>query len=246
MTKEQSQYLILKLRSGDEIIGKKNGTKKGFVLLHRPLQLQRSTLLDPNTGVVRKNMCVFRDWLEFTTQIECEIPEDFIVISNTPSPDMIEKYVQELISFDVDKPKSQESVTPKVAQKKVPPAPVLTDDMLDNFFKNILQQKSEEQLNRPSPTNQSNPIPPIPPTPQVTASFTMPPEVFLNIMFNMPLFDGWGQEMPDGEDDEGDDGDSGDEDETPQPPRPTNKTPRKKPKKDDDNPPFHGRFGFPK
>ena len=43
-----------------------------------------------------------------------------------------------------------------------------------------------------------------------------------------------------------DDGDSGDEDETPQPPRPTNKTPRKKPKKDDDNPPFHGRFGFPK
>ena len=243
MTKEQSHYLILKLRSGDEIIGKRNGTKKGFVLLHRPLQLQRSTLLDPNTGAIRKNMCVFRDWLEFTTQIECEIPEDFIVISNTPSPDMIEKYVQELVSFDVDKPKVQEIPTPKAAQKRVLPAPALTDDMLDDFFKNILQQKPPAN-GQPSPTNQSNPIPPTPS--QVTASFSMPPEVFLNIIFNMPLFDGWGQEMPDGEEGGDDEGTDDGEEEPPQPPRPTNQIPRKKPKKDDDAPPFNGRFGFPK
>jgi len=247
MTKEQPQYLILKLRSGDEIIGKRNGTKKGFILLHRPLQLHRSTLLDPTTGVVRKNICMLRDWLEFTTQIECEIPEDYIVISNPPSPDMIEKYVQELVSFDVDTPQPVvapiATTPPKATPRKAPlPPPALTDDMLDDFFKNIIQQKP----NSPSaPLMGGFASTPIPPSPiPVTVSFTMPPEVFYNIIFNLPFFDGFGQDMPDSEDDEsGDSGDDGEED-PPQTPRPPQS--RRKPKKDDDTPPWNGRFGFPK
>ena len=171
MTKEQPQYLILKLRSGDEIIGKRNGTKKGFVLLHRPLQLHRSTLLDPTTGAVRKNICMLRDWLEFTTQIECEIPEDYIVISNPPSPDMIEKYVQELVSFDVDAPQPVvapiATTPPKATPRKAPlPPPALTDDMLDDFFKNILQQKPNSPSAPPAAPFMggfaSTPIPPSP------------------------------------------------------------------------------------
>lgn len=252
MTKEQPQYLILKLRSGDEIIGKRNGTKKGFVLLHRPLQLHRSTLLDPTTGAVRKNICMLRDWLEFTTQIECEIPEDYIVISNPPSPDMIEKYVQELVSFDVDAPQPVvapiATTPPKATPRKAPlPPPALTDDMLDDFFKNILQQKPNSPSAPPAaPFMGGFASTPIPPSPApVTVSFTMPPEVFYNIIFNLPFFDGFGQDMPDSEDDDsGDSGDDGGEEDPPQTPRPPQS--RRKPKKDDDAPPWNGRFGFPK
>jgi hypothetical protein len=65
----------------------------------------------------------------------------------------------------------------------------------------------------------------------------------LNIILNMPMFDGWGQEMPDDED-FGDDDEEGEPPSKPNPPE--GKSP-KKPKKDDDHPPgWNGRFGFPK
>ena len=109
MTKQESEFLILKLRSGDEIIGKKTGGSKNTLVLNRPLQLQRSTLLDPITGEVRKNICVFRDWLEFTTVLDSEIPTDYIVMSAPPSPDLVKRYLQELNNLDNPKPKKAQN-----------------------------------------------------------------------------------------------------------------------------------------
>jgi hypothetical protein len=236
MTAEKSEFVILKLRSGDEIVAKRNGSKKGSLPLSRPLQLQRSTLLDPLTGQVRKTICVFRDWLEFTTQIECEIPNDYIVMEATPSPDLIAKYEQELKIMDTPKP--QLAKGKKAAEKKA------ADTTMNDMIQDLIQKSGDTGKSNPNLDDMlakmlgSGGM-----SPMVTASFSMPPDVFLNIILNMPMFDGWGQEMPDDED-FGDDDEEGEPPSKPNPPE--GKSP-KKPKKDDDHPPgWNGRFGFPK
>jgi len=242
--KNISQYVLLKLRSGDEIIAKKSGTKKGFLLLHRPLQLQRSTFLDPLSGNIKKNVCIFRDWLEFTTQIECEIPEDFIVMNGTPSPDMISRYLAELDKMDKQ---IKSPNPPKPSAKSATKSDLeATEDLLDLYFKSLKDLPQPSSFNQ-NPTQSGKPPvnPPNISSDMVTASFSMPPDVFLNIVLNMPLFDGFGQEMGDDSMDS-DDGDDDDSDGDPPSPKP--KPPKKKPNKDEDTPPdgWNGRFGFPK
>jgi len=235
MTAEKAEFVILKLRSGDEIIAKRNGAKKGAILLNRPLVMQRSTLLDPMTGNIRKNICVFRDWLEFTTQIDCEIPTDFIVMEATPSPDIVKKYQQELEVMDRPQPKKAQSKQPK---------DLPTEEMMRYLMSSQSQPREKDTQNMDdlvSKMMQSSGL-----SQMVTATFSMPPDVFLNIILNMPMFDGWGQEMDDLDDDEeGGDGDV-DGGEPPSQPKPPQGK-QKKTKKDDDLPPgWNGRFGFPK
>jgi hypothetical protein len=239
MAKEIAEYLILKLHCGDEIIGKKNGSKKDHILLHRPLQLQRSTLLDPLTGDVKKNICIFRDWLEFTSAIECEIKTSHIVHSSAPSPLLLDKYLKELHLLD-----NPDKRKPLKSQPNAPQA--AREDILDNFFKTLNKQEKppslESMLSKLGGINPPNPA-------MVTATFQMPPEVFLNLMLNMPLFDIGDISDIDNMGDEGEDfGDSDGEDE-PKPPLPKNSPKRNKPKPNpDEEPPqdWNGRFGFPK
>lgn len=242
MTKHESEFLILKLRSGDEIIGKKVGGSKNTLILNRPLQLQRSTLLDPMTGEVRKNICVFRDWLEFTTVLDSEIPTDHIVMSAPPSPDLLKRYLQELNNLDNPKPK-------KVA--KPPQKSDQREDILDSFFKELNKQEKPQSPSLDSILSKLGSPPSVNPA-MVTATFHMPPEVFMNIILNMPLFE-MGDIM-DGDDGENggdiDFGDDDGEDEPKNPPQqPNNNQKKKKPKGNSgDEPPqgWQGRFGFPK
>jgi hypothetical protein len=244
MAKEQSEYLILKLRSGDEIVAKKNGSKRGYLLLHRPLQLQRSTLLDPSTGEIKKNICVFRDWLEFTTGIECEIPDDFVVMSGVPSPDLVKRYLVELNNLDNPR-KPPKNTAPSSPSKDI------KEEILDQFFKNLPKEDKsapdiQSILAKMAGLPQQNQS-------MVTATFQMPPEVFMNIMLNLPLFDmgdigdiGDMGGLDDDETDFGDD-DSDDEPKTPKPPKNTPKKNKPKPNPDEEPPEgWNGRFGFPK
>lgn len=246
MAKETAEFVLLKLRSGDEIVARKSGTSPQGLSLSRPLQLQRSTMLDPHTGEIKRNICVLRDWLEFTTSVDCNIPHDFIIVQSKASPDLIKRYMRELNALD----------TPSKG-KPVPPAPPTTspavEKKMEEFFRNM-------GLPSPPSTN-SNPqgLPENPfsgmmgdlPQDRVTVNISMPMDAFLSLAMNLPLFemgqDGPMDEFGDGDDDLDFDGDDEDshpkEPTTPPPPKPR----AKKKKPDSDEPPeFPNRFGFPK
>ena len=239
---KETEYVLLKLQSGDEIVAKKSGVKKGFIVITRPLLLQRTTLLDPITGNVKKNICIFRDWLEFTTNLECELAVDSIILTAIPSPDIIKRYEKELdlldrqIKGEIPKPSASKNTSKMDLEE--------AENLLDEYFKTLkgLSPKDQPKL----PTNPLG-FPPSPPqnNGMVTATFSIPPDVFLNIVLNMPLFDSWGQDMGD---DSTDMDDGGDDDSEGEPPSQKPKPPKKKPNKDEDTPPdgWNGRFGFPK
>lgn len=263
MTKEKSEHTLLKLRSGEEIIGRRVSAKRGYTGLERPLQINKSSIIDPHSGEIRKNICVLRNWMEFAVETRCEIPNDSILVTSTPTPEVVQRYKHELDRQDINAevlkslPDSElNKIMGDISKVEKPP--------IDPRFTPLTGQgdwttKHPFQLPPTSPQDQilndmlNKIIGPRTPTPApgqgaITITMSIPPDVFMNILFNLPMFDGvWGEEFP--EDEEGDEDDDEGDQPKPQPP-PKGQTPKRKPKKDkDDDPPsngWHGRFGFPK
>lgn len=263
MTKEKSEYILLKLRSGEEIIGRRVSAKRGHTGLERPLQINKSSIIDPHSGEIRKNICVLRDWMEFAVETRCEIPNDSILFSNTPTPEVVQRYKHELDRQDINAevlkslPDSELNKIMDDIEKveKAPIDPLLArlmrmgeganpkpnpqDQILNDMLNKMTGQKPQMWGPPPGAGNQG----------AITITMSIPPDVFMNILFNLPMFDGiWGEELPEDEDGDDDD-DEGDQPKPPPPPK--GQAPKgRKPKKDkDDEPPsngWHGRFGFPK
>jgi hypothetical protein len=240
MAKENTDFVVIKLVSGDEIVAKKTGSTRTAFLLHRPMQMQRTTLMEQTTGEIRKNICIFRDWLEFTEELECSIPKDSVIMCLKATDDLVQRYQRELELLD--NPKPRPTATPK--QPKA--------ESIEEFYTNLL--KSLPKTGVPPAKSESNPFEApkaqMPPQgnnafPMVSATFHMPPEVFMNIILNLPLF----EFDPDMMDDMGDEGMDDDSEDEPKPQNNPPKSKRNKPKKNSgDEPPedWHGRFGFPK
>jgi hypothetical protein len=244
MPNEKAQFVIVKLRSGDELVAQLTESSKDTVRLMRPLQMQRTSLYDTNTSQIKKNICVFRDWLEFSTDLECELPRDTILTMFNANDEIVRKYKQELEFLDT----GSRSMPKKNAKEDE-----ITD--LEKEANDILMREAMRLLHgnppmKSDPSDKGSFINQTNLGQNVTATFSMPPDVFLNIVLNMPMFDGWGQDMPDDGEDFGSDDDSEDEPRNPTPPPPPNrKAKKKKPDSNsEDDPPkgWNGRFGFPK
>lgn len=247
MPNDTKKFVIVKLRTGDELVAELLREGDGYFQLYRPLQMQRSTIFDTHSSKIKKNICVFRDWLEFTTRLECPIKNEDILLLSDAGPDIIKKYLEELEYLDTGS-KTKVAPVPKkpLDDKEVEEIEREANEMLMREAMRLLNgtPPAKQQGDTGSFINQTNL------GQNVTATFSMPPDVFLNIVLNMPMFDGWGQEMPDDGEDFGNDDDSEDEPKKPNPPpSPSRKAPKKKPDPNsEDEPPkgWNGRFGFPK
>jgi len=86
----KSMYRILKLKSGEELITKIVGQKKGKYILERPMVFKSSLIMD-NRGRQRE-ITVLKNWLQFTEDIVTEIPKDFVATFLVPDPTSSELY----------------------------------------------------------------------------------------------------------------------------------------------------------
>ena len=86
----KSQYRIIKLRSGEEIISKIQGQQKGTLILERPMVF-RTMFMHDNFGRP-KEVTVLRSWTPNTNQLHTKIPKDFIATFSTPSKEAITLY----------------------------------------------------------------------------------------------------------------------------------------------------------
>ena len=72
-----SDYRLLKLKSGEEIVTKIVGQKKDSITVQRPYEFQSMMIADPIGR--KKEVTVLKDWLRHSSQIKTIIPKDFIV-----------------------------------------------------------------------------------------------------------------------------------------------------------------------
>ena len=95
-----SSYRIIKLRSGEDIITKILGQKKGRYIVERPMVF-KSTISFDAFGQKRE-ITVLKDWLQFTNAISVEIPKDHIAIFLTPDGSASKLYDLEKEKEDLD------------------------------------------------------------------------------------------------------------------------------------------------
>ena len=90
-----SAFRILKLRSGESVITKIAGKKKGRLVVENPMLMTITSLSDPFSGV-RKEVLTLQNGLEYDRQNKVEIPEDWIALFLTPDPQAIRLYETEI------------------------------------------------------------------------------------------------------------------------------------------------------
>ena len=85
-------YRILKLKNGDSLIaGLGSVTEKNTVILERPMQFKTMTVMDEkNLGV--KDYLLIRNWAEYSTDKEVEIPSDTILAILQPDEKLVMVY----------------------------------------------------------------------------------------------------------------------------------------------------------
>jgi len=94
------EYKILKLRSGEELISIVNQVGAKKIVLDRPMQMKLTTMHDPLTGEVKKEMWVLRDWMNNSEELTCDIPTDFVVTTITPNQKIIDQYESKKLKED--------------------------------------------------------------------------------------------------------------------------------------------------
>ena len=127
----KSKYRILRLRSGEDIIGQITGKSKGKLIVHRPMQMKVSMLFNERTSE-KQEVVLFRNWLKETVHTSAKIPEDHVASYLTPSADVVKLYEEEMEKEDCNPPLENNSMKmfqqmQDMMQKKKSPTPQMSD-----------------------------------------------------------------------------------------------------------------------
>ena len=126
---KDTEYRILKLRSGEEIIAKKCGQTKDKMILQRPMILMTKFKIDPYSGRQRE-LTTLKNWLSNTKEIQAKIPKDFIATFLIPENDVVELYSLEKEKEDIDDRLERQIL-------KSNPEDVKNDNDIQNMNKNL-------------------------------------------------------------------------------------------------------------
>jgi hypothetical protein len=96
---QKTNYKILKLRSGEEIIGKIVNSSKTKLTIERPMSFRFLMIQDYNG--VPKEVIVAKSWAVLSIDNQVDIPSDFVVSFMNPSPEAITLYESEKTKQDV-------------------------------------------------------------------------------------------------------------------------------------------------
>tara|TARA_R100000008_G_C3583959_1_gene170664 strand:+ start:1152 stop:1988 length:837 start_codon:yes stop_codon:yes gene_type:complete len=143
-----SDYRILKLRSGEELITKIVGQEKDSMIIERPFLFKNSLMVD---GYGRKKeITLLRNWLSNSTQIRVKIPKNHVALFLDPDDDISNLYEMEMEREDVNPQKRQITKKDDLFPPTFPPVSNDTQQNdLDSEIKKALENLSdisEEEL----------------------------------------------------------------------------------------------------
>lgn len=127
-------YRILKLKNGDSVIAGLGGlTDKNTVILERPMQFKTMTVMDNHSANVRDYLLV-RNWAEYSTDKNVEIPNDSILAILTPDEKL-------MMVYDLEKNKEDNPHNTNISQT-LP----LKDSPEENNIENLQKMSIQLQL----------------------------------------------------------------------------------------------------
>jgi hypothetical protein len=166
-----TEYRIIKLNSGEEIIAKIKGKIKDTVLIERPMIFKSSSTFDPFGN--QKEITYLRNWLSFSNQIETQISTENILTVLEPDSHVINLYDKEKEREDTQESKTtlgpmfgrpgetrgkknledfmeeNEEMNPDELMRQLGFDPDQISDIVDSFFngENTIEEKELVNLN---------------------------------------------------------------------------------------------------
>ena len=136
------KYKILKLKSGEDIIGTVKISRDGNIKIHHPMIFK--SMVQPDIFGGMKEYFILKDWLLLSDDKIAVISKESINTIIGASPDVCQLY-------DVELMKEQKSTLPKQKAKKLPPNPAKDPfDFLDKHIQDMLEKvdkKYEDESN---------------------------------------------------------------------------------------------------
>tara|TARA_R110000824_G_scaffold152614_4_gene323920 strand:- start:81 stop:707 length:627 start_codon:yes stop_codon:yes gene_type:complete len=143
-----SNYRILKLKSGEELITKIVKRLDGKLLIEYPMTFRTMILPDPMSGH-QKEITVLRDWISYTVEKEIKIPENYILSYSVPEKEAIELY-------DIEKRKKTQKKKNKTIKKydiEEPDMKKELGDLIDKLFNNDPDETEDYDTEKSPPMN---------------------------------------------------------------------------------------------
>ena len=152
------KYTILKLRSGEELIGKISAKSKNHVTLFRPLYyriMPVPSLMGPRNYIAFKNF-------DETNDLDIKIHQDFIMMDYSPKPELVAHYLEHLEKQDVARDIAEELANDPEA--------------LDSFLQNTIEEQlSEDTVSNEMDEELSDPD-------NVQMNFLLSPRMFMDFL----------------------------------------------------------------
>lgn len=190
---------LFKLRSGEEVLGLLSGENDSTISILKPMVIKTHISPDP-LGVTRE-ITVLRNWLEFTDQEYIDLPRDHIASVLMPSESTVVLYQKSVRTEENYKESLRQAEEKK---KEIMQNPDSLQDMFKSLFDEIIEMDSEPPINNPlAKTPPSMPFPFMNPNTNVGMFFSIPPDIFQEMIENGLLdFDMFGALKDDDEEED--------------------------------------------
>jgi hypothetical protein len=171
---------LFKLRSGEEVLGLLSGENDSTISILKPMVIKTHISPDP-LGVTRE-ITVLRNWLEFTDQEYIDLPRDHIASVLMPSESTVVLYQKSVRTEENYKESLRQAEEKK---KETMQNPDSLQDMFKSLFDEIIEMDSEPPINNPlAKTPSSMPFPFMNPNTNVGMFFSIPPDIFQEMIEN--------------------------------------------------------------
>lgn len=184
-------HVLVKLRSGEEIIATmvSKGTKG--LLVQNPMLLRHVPFMDYNTGSL-KAATIMEDWLARGEEKEITIPHSWIGFSMNPNQEVIESYTKYIEKQKEEPKKSDETATEEISEEK----------KLEDEMTKILNDMVNDAKNMPPTNDLASMMSNMDfgkPKEMVSINFDIPPNLFKELLEEGLLSDIMGAPLDDDE-----------------------------------------------
>ena len=95
----KTSYRIIKLSSGEEIIGNIKGRENDKIVIDRPMIFKTQTMM--NSLITQKEVVFLKNWMSYTNDIQAKVLESHITSMFTPDELVVAMYDKAKHEMDV-------------------------------------------------------------------------------------------------------------------------------------------------
>jgi hypothetical protein len=141
------EYILIKLRSGEEIVASIMSKNRSGLKVFRPMQIKQIPFVDPVSGTL-KAAVIMENWIGRTNENEVTIPNNWVGIKMLPSKDVVDVYEKQMEKEDAPSAIEPKEDDPSAPEPKEDPLMSRLKTGLKTDDQGSILKEVEDEMNR--------------------------------------------------------------------------------------------------